>query len=90
LENQPRTNDALRARLRWRCRRGARELDLLLSGFMDRGYTGLNDRERLVFEQLLDQPDDVLLALLTGRALAANSDTSDVIAKIQGAAANNP
>jgi len=70
-------------RLRWRCRRGMLELDLLLQGFLDRGYARLNPGGQQVFENLLDYPDDVLLELLMGRSAAADPEVADVIEEIR-------
>ncbi|MCG5515402.1 MULTISPECIES: succinate dehydrogenase assembly factor 2 [unclassified Ectothiorhodospira] len=48
------------SRLRWRCRRGTKELDLMLEGFvLTQGETlCAEDLDR--FEQVLDQQDDDL------------------------------
>lgn len=56
------------SRLRWRCRRGIREMDLLLQEFLDASYPGLSPTERLAFEQMLDEADLDLLAWISGRA----------------------
>lgn len=52
------------SRLRWRCRRGTRELDLILSGFLERRYEALSDADRSAFEQLLECEDDRLQSWL--------------------------
>ncbi|MBI3041400.1 MAG: succinate dehydrogenase assembly factor 2 [Betaproteobacteria bacterium] len=54
-------------RIRWRCRRGLLELDLLLSGFLERRFDRLDAAERQAFTELLDQPDNDLLDLVLGR-----------------------
>jgi succinate dehydrogenase flavin-adding protein (antitoxin of CptAB toxin-antitoxin module) len=54
-------------RIRWRCRRGLLELDLVLQGFLERSYDRLGPDERLVFMELLEQPDNDLLDLAMGR-----------------------
>lgn len=54
-------------RLRWRCRRGMRELDVLLVGYLDRHYRGADDLERAAFESLLELPDPTLADLCFGR-----------------------
>lgn len=48
------------ARLRWQCRRGLLELDLLFETFLDYGYAGLSSRQRQLFLKLLEQPDPLL------------------------------
>lgn len=47
-------------RLRWRCRRGMRELDQLLTRYLDQCWAVAPDAERRVFLQLLDCEDDRL------------------------------
>ena len=47
-------------RLRWRCRRGMKELDQLLVRYIDRCYAGAPADERLAFERLLDCEDELL------------------------------
>ena len=54
-------------RLIWLCRRGHRELDILLSRFMHDHYPTLPVAEQKVFEQLLQEADVDILAWLTGR-----------------------
>ena len=54
-------------RIRWRCRRGLLELDLVLKGFLERGYDRLGPEQRAVFAELLEQPDNDLLDLAMGR-----------------------
>ena len=55
-------------RVRWRCRRGLLELDLVLEAFLARGYGRLDVGERRLFDELLDWPDNDLLDLALGRA----------------------
>ncbi len=55
------------ARVRWRCRRGLLELDLLLGRFVERHYANLTAAERALFAQLLQTPDPTLLAYLQGQ-----------------------
>ena len=52
--------------LRWRCRRGMRELDVLLERFAERALPGATAAERHAFEQLLGLPDPVLAGYLLG------------------------
>jgi len=54
-------------RIRWRCRRGLLELDLVLQAFLERGYGRLDAGQRGLFNELLDQPDNDLLDLALGR-----------------------
>ena len=55
-------------RARWRCRRGTKELDVLLGRFADRALHRLDDRELDALEHLLGQPDQDLHAWLVSEA----------------------
>ncbi len=54
------------ARLRWRCRRGLLELDILLGRFLDEQYPTLDVAQQGRFAQLLEQPDEVLMQWFGG------------------------
>ena len=47
-------------RLLWRCRRGTRELDVLLDRFVKQVYPTLDEEEQRRFEGLLEIPDPIL------------------------------
>ena len=53
------TQDEL-SRVRWRCRRGTRELDFILQGFVDRHYARLDEADRRLFRDLLEVEDPQL------------------------------
>lgn len=57
-----------RDRLRWRCRRGLLELDLVLSRFLESRYDDLTSVQREALTRLLDLPDNDLLDMVMGRA----------------------
>jgi antitoxin CptB len=69
-------------RLRWRCRRGMRELDVLLVGYLDRHYAAAPEAQRRAFETLLARPDPEILDLLAGRLPAEDGDLHHVIGRI--------
>lgn len=80
------TGDAkVRARLRWRCRRGMKELDLLLTGFLERDYPAANERERDVFARLLDLQDPELFGYLVGRDEPTDPTLRHVLDRIRPA-----
>ena len=54
-------------RLRWRCRRGMLELDLVLAAFLERHAAGLSAQELEQLQQLLDYSDNDLWELVMGR-----------------------
>lgn len=72
-----------RARLRWLCRRGMKELDELLGRFLEADYDTAPAAIRAAFARLLELPDPELYALLTGRIEAREPELGDVIARIR-------
>ena len=56
-----------RDRIRWRCRRGLLELDLVLQAFLARGFERLDAGQQRLFAELLERPDNELLDLALGR-----------------------
>ena len=76
------TADPELSRLRWRCRRGMRELDMLLLKYLDSCYVDAEPAEQRAFRRLLTTPDPDILALLTGRASADDEYLSYVIKRL--------
>lgn len=72
-------------KLRWRCRRGMLELDLLLQGFLDNGYNTLTVQGQEAFQILLTYPDQDLFEYLMARALPTDKDVADVVNYIRNA-----
>ncbi len=68
--------------LRWHCRRGMRELDVLLTRYMDRDYPDADSAERAAFETLLSLQDPDILGLLTGRVVAQDAPVRDVVQRL--------
>ena len=54
-------------RLRWRCRRGMRELDVLLTRYVDEHYGRASSEDQEAFRTLLDSPDPLIHAYCLGR-----------------------
>ena len=61
------SDPARRARLRWRARRGLLENDLILTRFLDRYETSLDDDDVGALTQLLALPDNELLDVILTR-----------------------
>ena len=72
------------AKLRWRCRRGRRELDLLLERYLSGRYEQAGAAERAGFEALLERSDPELEDLLTGRLAPESPQQARVIERIRG------
>lgn len=70
------------ARLRWRCRRGMRELDTLLTAFLEHGYPSLDEADRARFEALLELPDPQIHAWLLGRERPADPAIAQLVERV--------
>lgn len=70
------------ARLRWHCRRGMRELDVLFMQYFEQRYLGASVDERQAFEALLDLQDPVILAYLTGGQIPEQQAIKDVVQQL--------
>ncbi|MCC7549269.1 MAG: succinate dehydrogenase assembly factor 2 [Burkholderiales bacterium] len=55
-------------RIRWHCRRGLLELDIVLARFLDRHLDDLDRIEREAFKSLLMHSDNDLWDMISGRA----------------------
>jgi antitoxin CptB len=56
------------AKLKWQCRRGMKELDLLLENYLATDYLIADTAEKTRFAELLRLEDDALLAALVSGA----------------------
>jgi antitoxin CptB len=74
--------DAELRRLRWRCRRGMRELDQLMLRYLDRRWREAPPTERAAFERLLGCEDDILWRWFMGREAVADPVLDDVVRRI--------
>ena len=70
-------------RVRWRCRRGLLELDIVLGRFIESQYTQLDEAGRQAFDVLLDMPDNPLWDMVAGRVEAAPGEQQALLEKIR-------
>jgi antitoxin CptB len=66
-------------RLRWRCRRGMRELDQLMLRYLDQRWPIADDSERALFLQVLDSEDDLLWRWFMGRERPENPELGTLV-----------
>jgi antitoxin CptB len=66
-------------RIRWQCRRGLLELDLILAKFLDRHLANLSAPDLAAFRRLLDYPDNDLLDFALGKSTAPDAETARII-----------
>lgn len=71
------------SRLRWRCRRGMRELDQLMLRYLDQAWPTASATERGQFEDLLQTEDDQLWRWFMGRDPLPQGPAGELIVRIQ-------
>lgn len=67
------------ARLKWACRRGMLELDVLLLPFVEKGFDSLSFAEQEIFERLLTSDDPDLYAWFMGHQRCDDPEFSKMI-----------
>jgi antitoxin CptB len=84
------TLDPEARRLLWRCRRGMKELDVLLERFARRELPQASAGQRHTLARFLELPDPVLVDYLLGQAIPPDRDLANLVAQIAGFASANP
>jgi antitoxin CptB len=72
-------------RLRWRCRRGLLENDLILARYLDARGEAITVEEAAALDRLLDLSDNELWDLICGRAEPADADLRPLLAALRAA-----
>lgn len=70
------------SRLRWACRRGMLELDVLFMPFVETGFDALSETQKLAFERLLTSDDPDLFAWFMGHQHCADAELAAMIKHI--------
>jgi len=79
--------DLIQARLRWRCRRGMKELDQLLLNYLQGRFAQADAAERERFAACLELPDPQLASWLLGRSAPEEPELKELVAHIKAATA---
>jgi antitoxin CptB len=66
-------------RIRWQCRRGLLELDLILTKFLDRHLDNLSPGNLAALKRLLDYPDNDLWDFVTGKTTPPDAESAQII-----------
>jgi len=77
--------DVHRRRLLWHCRRGMKELDLLLTRYVRERYVAAPAGQQAAFEALLALPDPEIAHFLLGYGTPSDPDLAAVVRELSGA-----
>ncbi len=72
-------------RIRWRCRRGLLENDLVLTRFLDARGAAIAEDEVAMLDVLLDLPDNDLWDLLSGRTEPEDDGVMPLLQQLRAA-----
>lgn len=67
------------SRLRWRCRRGMLENDIVLTRFLEARGDTLTDEEAAMLARLLDLSDNELWDLISGRSESTDHSVAALV-----------
>ncbi|GAW95881.1 MULTISPECIES: succinate dehydrogenase assembly factor 2 [Colwellia] len=68
-----------KAKLKWACRRGMLELDVLFIPFVDEAYDDLSIKEQFTFERLLTCQDPELFAWFMGHEHCEDTELNAMV-----------
>jgi antitoxin CptB len=72
-------------RLRWRCRRGMLENDLILARWLGACGAGMSDADVAALDRLLDLSDNELWDLLSGRSDVVDEELRPLLDSLRSA-----
>lgn len=78
-ENSTRLLKVNKARLKWACRRGMLELDMLFIPFVDEAYDDLSTKDQFTFERLLTGQDPELFAWFMGHEICEDTELNAIV-----------
>lgn len=70
------------AKLKWQCRRGMLELDLLFDQFLENHYELLDEKEKIAFVELLKHNDQDLQQWLLNKSSPSDKGLLGIISRI--------
>lgn len=76
-------DSTMRNRLRWRCRRGMLENDLILTRFLDARGDAITEQEVAALDILLEMSDNELWDLLSGREEPADAAVAPLLERLK-------
>jgi len=77
------------SRLRWLCRRGMKELDVIMSRYLEHHYESASTADRDKFKLLLEMPDPDLYDLLLGRGEVTDPELRQIIGVLRNTSAQD-
>jgi len=71
------------SRLRWLCRRGVKELDIVFTEYLNTDYNNASETEKQAFAELLEIEDPDLFLLVLGTTETDNAAQAALLGKLR-------
>ena len=78
-------DDHTYSKIQWRCRRGTKELDVILARFVDNCYASLSSEEKKELSMLLDLEDPLLTDWLCHGVVPKNQGMVNIVSRVLSA-----
>jgi antitoxin CptB len=72
-----------KAKIKWNCRRGMLELDLMLKSFSENNLDNLSESQVCAFEKLLEMQDPDIYHWLTTENILKEEELADIVSTIR-------
>ncbi|TQV72828.1 succinate dehydrogenase assembly factor 2 [Aliikangiella marina] len=72
-----------KTRLRWQCRRGMLELDVILSPFLEQHFDSISESEQRIFQALLAESDPDIYTWLMGFGACDKPELASIVQLIR-------
>lgn len=72
------------SQLRWRCRRGAKELDIVMNRYLEGMYEDASPSQQAAFKELLAVEDPTVFDLLLERIEPQNDEQQVLLESLRG------
>ena len=66
----------------WRCRRGMKELDFIMTRYLKDAYPSMSDQDKIQFNEFLQLQDMLLWSWLSGKKKPDDESTAHLVAEI--------
>ena len=72
-------------RLKWLCRRGVKELDIIMSHYLEYSFLDAPASEQKAFRELLQIEDPILFQLIVGKEKSLDAEQNKLLAQLRTA-----
>ncbi len=72
-----------RNRVRWLCRRGMKELDLVINRYFESDYDSLTEQEQSEFKDFLNLEDPEMFSWIMGRTTPEKESNTAIVNKLR-------